>query len=318
MVNNCKVAGRLLSSGMATQVTAGMVKELRQLTGAPMMDCKKALQDETVTGDIAKAVDWLRAKGIAKASKNADREAKEGVICLMRGNDKVTLVEVNSETDFVSRNEDFQTFVASVAMTAHTELGVGDLVIDDLMGKTASAPAKEQTVKDALIDAVNGIRENISIKRAMSIDVSGVDLVGSYVHGKVGMDALPACVEMGSSASVVLLSGAADNADEVVRRLAMHTVAARPMFATMADVPKAVRQREEEVSRSQMLEEGVGDKKPEIVEKIVAGKVNKRLGEMCLSEQVHVAEDGGPKVGKFLNKSGLKLAGFSLWTLGSS
>jgi elongation factor Ts len=346
--------------GLSTKITAGMVKELRDMTGAPMMDCKKALQDESVEGDIPKAVDWLRAKGMAKASKNADREAKEGLISVMTAGGKVnnkhlpptltpiipipaliklhlqfflslslthtkiTLVEVNSETDFVGRNQDFQTFVASVVATAHRDLGTGPQSVEELLEKHIGAPYKEQTVKDALIDAVNGIRENISIKRVHSVDVSDVGcMAGTYVHGRVGVEAgvLPDEVQMGSSAGLVVLGGGQDGQDvaDVSRKLAMHVVAARPAYASLPDVPADVLLREAEVGRAQLEEEGGGKKKPaDIVERIIAGKVQKRVGELCLLEQAHVAEEGGPKVGKFLEAEGLSLKEYALWTLGSS
>ncbi len=305
---------------MSTKVTASMVKTLREMTGAPMMDCKKALQDEAVLGDVDKAVDWLRAKGMAKATKNADREAKEGLISIMMGDGKITLVEVNSETDFVGRNKDFQSFVAGVVSTAHKELGMGELSVEELLTKPMEGG---QAVDDALIDVVNGIRENISIKRALSLDTSTAGThAGAYVHGRVGMDTdLPGSVQMGSSAAVVILSGGPGGTVggemEVCKRLAMHAVASKPTYAAIADVPADVVERETEVGRQQMEEDGAAAKKPEIVERIIAGKVNKRLGEICLLEQNHVAEEGAPKVGKFLSTAGFKLVTFSLWNLGS-
>lgn len=230
-------------------------------------------------------------------------------------------MEVNSETDFVGRNRDFQTFVASVVATAHRDLGTGPQSVEELLEKHISAPYKEQTVKDALIDAVNGIRENISIKRVHSVDVSGAGgVAGTYVHGRVGVEAgvLPDEVQMGSSAGMVVLEGGPDAAD-VSRKLAMHVVAARPAYASIQDVPADVMEREAEVGRAQLEEEGGGKKKPaDIVERIIAGKVQKRVGELCLLEQAHVAEEGGPKVGKFLKASGLSLKEYALWTLGSS
>jgi elongation factor Ts len=269
---------------------------------------------------MSKAVDWLRAKGMAKAAKNADREAKEGLIGVITTKSKITVVEVNSETDFVARNEDFQSFVSRVLATAHAEEGADELTVETLMNRTIVEG--NQTIQNALVDTVNGIRENISIKRVMSLELPSTDLTAAtYVHGRVGLDnaALPPGVLMGSAAGIILLSGerGTDTA-EVARRLAMHTVAAKPLFMRLADVPGEVKARETEVAKQQLQEEGSGDKKPEIVDRIVQGKVNKRLGEMCLLEQPHVAEEGSPKVGKFLQKSSLSLEKYALWMLGSA
>jgi elongation factor Ts len=302
----------------ATTVTAAMVKELRGLTGAGMMDCKKALSDPEVKGDVNKAVDWLRVKGMAKASKNADREAKEGLVSVLMGGNKVTLLEVNSETDFVGRNYDFQRFVASTIATAHEHLGSGNLSVDDLLAQPLVGGDNGETVAKALEKVIISIRENIVVRRAYSLNIPDTSMsVGTYVHGRVDADAgFDDSIQMGSAASIVTVSGDNINAKDLTRKLAMHVVASKPQYVALKDVPESEIAREREVASEQTEAEGTSGKKPDIVERIIDGKVNKRLGELCLLEQNHVAADGAPKIGKFLKKEKLSFGSFLLWTLG--
>ena len=329
VVRNANLSGAFRSGCRSfAAVTATMVKELREMTGAGMMDCKKALMDSEVDGDITKAVDWLRAKGIAKAAKNADRATSEGLIAIMSGGNKMTMLEVNSETDFVARNGDFQSFVAGVASAVNKDLGVGEIPVDQVLS-ASFGQVEGRLVSDVLIDVVNGIRENIVIKRAFSIDTSVTgSIISTYVHGRVGTDTLPADIQMGNAASVVTMSGTGtgsigdEDCTAIGRRLAMHIIAARPSYLSIEDVPEDEVARERGVCMAQAEEEGTAGKKPEIIARIVEGKVKKRLGEYCLLEQNHVAEEGSPAVSKFIqelakkNGSPIKLEGFLRWTLG--
>ena len=291
-----------------------------------MMDCKKALAESN--GDVAKALDWLRAKGIARAASGADRVALEGLIALHidASAKSATLVEVNSETDFVSRNKDFQAFCSLVARTA-AKSGAADVAALMSQPCTSSASGAPTTIKDALTDVVIAIRENIVVRRVSTISSVDGGVLAGYVHGKVGevSDGL----QMGKTAAVVSLKPAASGSASALtaveaagRRLAMHVVAAKPLYLSEASVPPDVMQREEEISKEQLQTSGqLQNKKPDVVAKIVRGKVLKRMSEVCLLSQPHVAEEGGPLVGKFLSSlpgatGGVSCEGFTRWALG--
>ena len=168
-------------------VTAAMVKTLRERSGAPMMDCKKALSADEVNGDIDKAIDWLRAKGIARASNTTARVASEGLIALYANpsNNKLTLLEVNSETDFVARNQEFQAFVSEVARSVNALPKVGDVTTDEILQAKPVGSALPN-LRESLGDAVGKIRETIILRRAVNIVPKEETVVGTYVHGKVG------------------------------------------------------------------------------------------------------------------------------------
>jgi len=318
------------------QPSAAAVKELRAQSGAPMMDCKKALAASN--SDVAKAMDWLRAKGIARASSSADRVALEGLVALHLepNGQRATLIEVNSETDFVSRNKDFQHFCSVVAMTAahFGKIDVTDLLqqpvyVPQGQGQGSTNNTHRTTVKDALGDVINLIRENIVIKRVHTVAVAAGagcgGLLAGYVHGKVGGGGELGPVQLGKSVAVVELSsststGGTDAAlQSTGRRLAMHVVASKPLFLSEQTVPATVLDKETDICRQQLeTADALKGKKPEVVDKIVRGKVVKRLGELCLLSQPHVAEEGAPIIGKFLTEKGLKCVSFERWTVGSA
>jgi len=326
------VFGRAFST---SAVGASLVKELREKSGAPMMDCKKALAANA--GDVSKAMDWLRAKGIARAASSADRAALEGLVALHIRTSSVTLVEVNSETDFVSRNKDFQEFCALVATTA-AATGVSD-VQALLATKSATGTG---TIKDALGDVVNVIRENIVIRRVASFPVAAGSVVAGYVHGKVVFggtgpgSAADGGLQLGKSAAIVslrpskspgpvLTAPAVAALETAARRLAMHVVAAKPLYLSELSVPVDVMTKETDICRQQLdAANQLAGKKPEVADKIVRGKVLKRLSELCLLSQPHVAEEGAPVVSKFLAAlaletagSGATCTGFERWTVGA-
>jgi elongation factor Ts len=213
------------------------IRRLRVASGAPIADCKAALSDSEVAGDIDKAFQWLRKKGKAAASRMAGRDAKEGLIGV-RVNGKVgTIVEVNSETDFVARNERFAEFVDTVAESsiALSNAG-GQIEVADLLA--SSVPGGGGIVSDALGDTVSVIRENVSIGRAASVECDEGGVVGAYVHAG------------GKAAALVALNGAGADANQLelaARRLAMHCVAAKPLYLSESDVPPAAIEREKKI-----------------------------------------------------------------------
>jgi len=270
-------------------VTAAMVKELRESTGAGMMDCKKALAE--TDGDMAAAVDWLRAKGLSKAAKKADRVASEGLVALAleaRGAGAFGVaVEVNSETDFVARNQVFQGMVAEIAKAA--------LTVDGDLDKLAAAPfpGADKSVSDHLAEMVGQIGENMTLRRAAGLGVE-TGVVASYVHGQVSEGA-------GRIGVLVALRSAGDQEklSALGRQLAMHVAAARPLAATVAELDPAEVERERAVLTEQARESG----KPEaIIEKMIEGRLRKFYEEVVLTEQIFVV-DGETKVSAVLKSA---------------
>lgn len=248
-------------------VTAKLVKELRELTGSGMMDCKKALVE--TDGDIDKAVDWLREKGIMKAQKKSGRIAAEGLVRLAfgEGNKTAAIAEVNSETDFVSKNADFVEFVEAVAEQA---LLKGDLEMDAFMAE----PFLGSTVKEVLTSKVATIGENLNIRRYTKCEEDGVVYTG-YTHG-------------GGRIGVIVgikTDATADEIEACGKDVAMQVASMNPKFVDEAGVDPEYIENEKKILTEQVLNEG---KKPEMVEKIVAGKIKKELKEVCLVDQPFV------------------------------
>ena len=261
-------------------VTAALVKELRELTGSGMMDCKKALVE--TDGDIDKAVDWLREKGIMKAQKKSGRIAAEGLVRIAfgEGNKVAAIAEVNSETDFVSKNEEFVEFVEAIAAEA---LVKGGLDMDVFLEE----PFQGSTVKEVLTAKVAKIGENLNIRRYTRVEEDGVVYTG-YIHGggRIGVvigiktDATPAEVEACG------------------RDVAMQVASMNPKFVDEDGVDPEYIENEKKILTEQVLNEG---KKPEMVEKIVAGKIKKELKEVCLVDQPFV-KDSDLSVGQYVEK----------------
>lgn len=285
-------------------VTAAMVKELRGKTGAGMMDCKKALGE--TGGDIEAAVDWLRTKGLAAAAKKAGRVAAEGVVALAANGTSGALVEVNSETDFVSRNESFQQFAAALAGMA-LEHG------DDLEAlKARPYPGEDRNVAEQLTHNIATIGENMSLRRAARLRV-GQGLVASYVHNAVA----PGLGKIG--VLVALESGAGREALEPLgKQLAMHIAAAAPSSVAEADLDPALVEREKSVLVEQARASGRPD---DIVEKMVVGRLRKFREEVVLMEQTFVV-DNETKVSKVVENAArdagapIEVAGFRRFVLG--
>ncbi|RLQ11009.1 translation elongation factor Ts [Geobacillus sp. FSL K6-0789] len=244
-------------------ITAQMVKELREKTGAGMMDCKKALTE--TNGDMEKAIDWLREKGIAKAAKKADRIAAEGMTYVAAEGNTAVILEVNSETDFVAKNESFQTLVKELA--AHL-LKQKPVSLDEALGQTMDNGA---TVQDYINEAIAKIGEKITLRRFAVVNKADGETFGAYLH-------------MGGRISVLtLLAGNAS--EEVAKDVAMHIAALHPKYVSREDVPEEELNREREVLKQQALNEG----KPEnIVEKMVEGRLKKFYEDICLLEQAFV------------------------------
>lgn len=255
-------------------VTAALVKELRDKTGAGMMDCKKALTE--TDGDMEAAVDWLRTKGLAAAAKKAGRTASEGLVGLQVKGTNGALVEVNSETDFVSRNEAFQSFVGSTSKLAMDAGGS----IERLAA--LDYPGTGRTVAEELTSLVATIGENMTLRRTASLSV-GTGAVAGYVHGAVadGMGKIGVLVALESSADTAVLN-------EFGRQLAMHIAAARPESLSVEDLDPALLNREREILSEQARASG----KPEnIVEKMVEGRLRKYYQEVVLLEQTYVIDN---------------------------
>ena len=289
-------------------VTAGMVKELRDMTGAGMMDCKTALTE--TGGDIEQAIDWLRKKGLSKAAKKADRVAAEGLIGVALDGASGALVEVNSETDFVARNETFQVMVRQIAALAVKAGGS----IEKLLAMPY--PGKGHSVDEHVKEMIATIGENMSVRRTASISASS-GAVASYVHNRVADG-------VGRIGVLVALSTAGDKAKlaEIGRQVALHVAAANPQAATIEQLDKALVERE----RSVYLEQALASGKPkEIVEKMVEGRLRKEFfGQVVLTEQVFMGPGGDGKitVAQYLKSEEkavggtIKLDGFVRYTLG--
>jgi elongation factor Ts len=279
-------------------ITAALVKDLRDKTGAGMMDCKKALTE--TDGDIEVAIDWLRKKGLAAAAKKSGRIAAEGLVGVASTANKAAIVEVNAETDFVARNETFQEFVSTVANIALT-------TGDDLDAINAAPFAQTgRTVADQLTHLVATIGENMSLRRAKVLSVSQ-GVVATYVHaalkpglGKIGV--LAAIEGPGEFATLETLG----------RQVGMHVAASRPEALDIDAVDPAALERE----RAVLTEQARASGKPEaIIEKMVEGRIRKYYEEVVLLEQVWV-HDGESRVRAVAKKAGVILTGFARFQLG--
>ncbi|MBB3234687.1 translation elongation factor Ts [Phyllobacterium endophyticum] len=252
-------------------ITAAQVKELREISGAGMMDCKAALTE--TNGDMEAAVDWLRAKGISKADKKAGRTAAEGLVGVASNGTKAVVVEVNSETDFVARNDAFQEIVRNVANIALTTDGSTAAVAG------ATYPSSGKSVVDTIKDAVGTIGENLSFRRSAALTVNG-GVVATYIHNAVsdGLGKLGVLV-------AIETAGNADIAQAFGRQVAMHVAATNPLALTAAEVDPAAVEREKAVFTESARQSG----KPEnIIEKMVEGRLRKFYEEVVLLSQAFV------------------------------
>ena len=272
-------------------VTASQVKELREKTGAGMMDCKKVLTE--TNGDEEKAIELLRERGITKAAKKSDRIAAEGLVETYISEDgKVgVVVEVNAETDFVARNEEFKNFVADVAKQVASENPAN---VEALL-EEKSIVEPDKTVKEVLTNKIATIGENMSRRRFERVETNS--LLESYIHGD------------GKIAVLVEMENATP---ELAKDICLQIAAARPEYLTREDVPEARLAKEMEILKAQAMNEG----KPEaIAEKIVQGRLGKFYSEICLVEQEFV-KDPDVKVGKLVESKGAKIVRFARFEKG--
>ena len=268
-------------------ITAAMVKELRELTGAGMMDCKKALNE--TNGDMNEAVEFLRKNGQAKAEKKAGRIAAEGVVAATVSEDgKVAaIVEVNSETDFVAKNETFQAYVADVVNQA---ANTSATTIEEFLAE-AWALDTSKTVEDELKSQIATIGENMNIRRFEKV-VSEDGIVVSYIHqgGKIGV-----LVEAQTNST-------SDDVKECLKNVAMQVAAMNPKYTSRDEVDQEYLAKEEEILRAQIMNDPKESAKPEkVIEGMIKGRINKELKEVCLLDQAYVkAEDGKQTVGAYV------------------
>jgi elongation factor Ts len=286
------------------EITAAKVKELRDLTGVGMMDCKKALQE--TNGDMEAAVDWLRTRGLAKAAKKAGRVAAEGLVGVAIDGTRGAIVEVNSETDFVARNEQFQTIVGNIAKLA--------LEADGDVARLSEMPypGSGRSVSGELTDAIATIGENMNLRRTASISVSD-GVIGNYVHNTVkpGLGKLGIIVGLEST-------GNKDALAALGKQIAMHIANTNPLSVSPEDLDPTVVARERAVFTEQAKESG---KPAEIIEKMVEGRVRKFYEEVTLLAQTFVI-DGETKISDVLKNAenevgaSIKLTAFVRYALG--
>ena len=257
-------------------ISASLVKELREKTGAGMMDCKKAL--EATNGDIEEASNWLREKGISKAAKKADRIAAEGIAAILIKDNNAVILEVNSETDFVAKNDEFKSLVNELL----------EVIVDsdaNTLEEAMELKTSEGTVADLITQKTAKIGEKLSLRRFSRVVKEDNEVFGEYIH-------------MGGKIAVLtVLTGTDEN---VAKDVAMHAAAMRPVYVKIADVPEAEVEKEKEILKEQAVNEG---KPAEIAEKMVQGRIQKFYKEICLEEQPFV-KDGDINVKTFVKNNG--------------
>ncbi|MFC4735634.1 translation elongation factor Ts [Bacillus daqingensis] len=271
-------------------ISAKMVKELREKTGAGMMDCKKALSE--TDGDMEKAVDFLREKGIAKAAKKADRVAAEGLAHIVKEGNRAVIVEINSETDFVSKNDGFINMVDTVAkhILTNSPADVEEALAQEFAGE-------QDTLQDFINNQIATIGEKISLRRFEIVELGDNEHAGAYIH-------------MGGRIGVLAVVEGAD--EETAKDVAMHIAAINPKYVSRDAVSEEEVDRERDVLKQQALNEG----KPEnIVEKMVEGRLGKFFEEICLNEQAFV-KDSDQKVGKYVESKGGSVKTFFRYEVG--
>jgi len=268
-----------------SNISASLVKELRDKTGAGMMDCKNALNENN--GDIESSIDWLRTKGLAKAAKKSGRVASEGLIAVSSSDDFSAIIEVNSETDFVARNDIFQNVASKIS-----SLGLMSSSIDDL--KEQNIDEKDMNVESYITEMISSIGENINLRRMTRFDSSNSN-VSTYIHGQVneGLGKIGVMVNLKSDAEKEALS-------ELGKKIAMHIAATNPLSVSIEDIPSDVLERE----RNILIEEARESGKPEdIIEKMIDGRLKKFYQESVLLEQTYVI-DGESKISSVLQSLG--------------
>ena len=244
-------------------ISASLIKELREKTGAGMLDCKKALEE--CGGDIDKSVDWLREKGISKAAKKADRIAAEGLAAVLIDGNNAVIMEMNSETDFVAKNEKFQDLVKTILKTIINSEA-------NTMEEALNLSCGNETINDLIVSNTATIGEKLSFRRFARITKSDNETFGEYIH-------------MGGKIAVLIVTEGTN--EEVAKDVAMHAAAMRPSYVKEEEVPSEVVDKEMNVLKEQAMNEG---KPKEIAEKMVQGRIKKFYKEICLEEQAFVKD----------------------------
>ena len=258
-------------------ITASQVKELREKTGAGMLDCKKAL--EANNGDINASIDWLREKGISKAAKKADRIAAEGIAAILTKGNKAVIVEVNAETDFVAKNEKFTDMVNIILETI---INSDVTTLEDAL----KLETDEGTIEELIVARTATIGEKLSFRRVEVITKKDSESFGDYIH-------------MGGRIAVLTVI---DNASsDVAKDVAMHAAAMKPLYVKSTDVPTDVLDKEKEIMREQLLNEG---KPADRIDNILVGKVRKYYEEVCLENQIFVKAENKETVADFVKNNG--------------
>ena len=258
-------------------ITASLVKELREKTGAGMLDCKKAL--EANNGDINASIDWLREKGISKAAKKADRIAAEGVAAILIRDNKAVIIEVNSETDFVAKNEKFTDMVNEILSVI---IESNATTLEEVLKLSTS----EGTVEDLITARTATIGEKLSLRRVEVVTKKDSESFGDYIH-------------MGGKIAVLTVVDGADSA--TAKDVAMHAAAMKPLYVKSSEVPTDVLDKEKEIMREQLLNEGKPEDK---IENILVGKVKKYYEDVCLENQIFVKAVNKETVAEFVKNNG--------------
>lgn len=270
-------------------ISASLVKELREKTGAGMLDCKKAL--EATEGNLDAAADWLREKGISKAAKKADRIAAEGIAAIKIEGNVAAIVEVNSETDFVAKNEEFTSMVEEIlSAIVNNDVKTNEEVL--------ALSSSEGTINDLIVNKTAKIGEKLSFRRFERIVKSDDEAFGDYIH-------------MGGKIAVLTVVKGASS--EVAKDVSMHSAAMRPAYVKSSDVPTEVLEKEKEIMREQLANEG---KSADKIEQILVGKVNKYYEEVCLENQIFVKAENKETVAKFVQNNGGSIVSMTRFEVG--
>jgi len=258
-------------------ITASLVKELREKTGAGMLDCKKAL--EANNGDITASIDWLREKGISKAAKKADRIAAEGIAAILTRDNKAVIIEVNSETDFVAKNEEFTGMVNTILET---------IISSDVttLEEALKLNTNEGTIEELIVNKTAKIGEKLSFRRMEVVTKKDSESFGDYTH-------------MGGKIAVLTVVDGANS--EVAKDVAMHAAAMKPLYVKSSEVPTDVLDKEKEIMKEQLLNEG---KPADKIDNILVGKVRKYYEEICLEDQIFVKAENKETVSQFVKNNG--------------
>lgn len=285
-------------------ISATLVKNLREKTGAGMMDCKKALHE--VSGDLEAAVDWLRKKGLAAAAKKAGRVASEGLVGVASAGNSAAMVEINAETDFIARNPDFQNLVNQAS-----DIFCRELHTTESLGK-AAFKGEAETVNEEITRLIAVIGENMSLRRAIRLSVEH-GVVATYIHGSIAPN-------LGRIGVLIALESTAEKSklEELGKKLAMHVAAAQPQALTISEVDAASLERERSILEEQARASG---RPEEVIQKMVEGRLKKFYEEVVFLEQTYVV-DGKTKISDVVDQAAkdlshpIKITGFARFSLG--